>query len=563
MSIERVDDLKRCWFPPAGGSFEQAINKALDRIGSSESSEQGQSEQGYVESMVAADRGGRIVKKTKVVKDNVWGMVELEWPSMRLLDSPLLQRLRGIRQLGFTYLTYPSAEHSRFAHSLGMYSVVLRFLDAMYRGRPNYSYDDHAFSVWPLNEESRTDLLHAAILHDTGHMPFSHVVERMLEAFPDKVTCGSYTVQDFKFEAERTLGKELDLSECLSIAIVLSPRFTTYYREFVRPGGEEQSVLRLAALIAGLPPRRRLRGLGDLISGTAVDADKIDYVIRDASACGIPVGIDVARLFLRSSFFDVRRELLPDLYGPNAPPEDTVIFVLNASGVDTVEELTQARSALYQRVYLHQTTRNAERLLGLCFERIMKRASRHRGVNLRDALELWTLDDFGLLRELTSSNDPSVRMLGRRIRNRDLPKRAAVITRSLVTTLVPLTEIFPRMTDGPDRLREIAGVPLDGLRRAVPGKPRSGELTAELRSDLERQIGKEATCLAAQLSGGAVSNLIPAADTPPLISLLPIPPLEQENQHCIVLENNALVSSALRSVSDKHSDAAELFKSVG
>ena len=82
-----------------------------------------------------AARLPRTTGKRKAIKDNVWGMLDLCAQEMHLIDSPLLQRMRGIRQLGFTYLTYPSAEHTRFIHSLGMAHVVSNFIAGIDRDR--------------------------------------------------------------------------------------------------------------------------------------------------------------------------------------------------------------------------------------------------------------------------------------------------------------------------------------------------------------------------------------------------------------------------------------------
>ncbi|MGI0025609.1 MAG: HD domain-containing protein, partial [Nitrososphaera sp.] len=159
-------------------------------------------------------------------------MVDVDWQSVRLLDSPVVQRLRGICQLGFTYLTYPSAEHSRFAHSLGMYCVASRFLNEMDRKRES---NVEPFERWPVPDQDRTDLLHAAILHDVGHMAFSHVSELIFQSFKTEFCCGPFTVEDFIFAVAVHLEKDLSLSECLSLAVVLSPRFQRFYTKFVRP----------------------------------------------------------------------------------------------------------------------------------------------------------------------------------------------------------------------------------------------------------------------------------------------------------------------------------------
>src|SRR5208283_5343159 len=113
-------------------------------------------------------------KRTKYVKDNIWGMIEVDSDSVRLLDCPILQRLRGIRQLGLSYLTYPTAEHSRFVHSVGMSFVVSEFVRAIDGRRSEEPSLGHWVRSDQLGALSRVDLIHAALLHDVGHLPFSH-----------------------------------------------------------------------------------------------------------------------------------------------------------------------------------------------------------------------------------------------------------------------------------------------------------------------------------------------------------------------------------------------------
>lgn len=160
-------------------------------------------------------------------------------------------------------------------------------------------------------------------------------------------------------------------------------------------------MLRIACLIAGVPPEPRLTGVTELISSAAVDADKIDYVNRDARACGIPVGVDVSRVFLRSGFVLATRDQLKQADLKDDPASEEVLFVINASGMDTVDEITQARAALYQRVYLHAVTRGAEALLGRVLSANIESSSKD--PKLTDALALWSVSDEVLLSKLIRS----------------------------------------------------------------------------------------------------------------------------------------------------------------
>jgi deoxynucleoside triphosphate triphosphohydrolase SAMHD1 len=300
-AIESARTLRATW--QADDALQTALDDAFDNVGF---------DADYVRSCVEAADAGTAQRKTKHIKDNVWGMVEIDGRTVRLLDCPIVQRLRGIKQLGFSYLTYPSAEHSRFIHSIGMACVVSRLLDSITKraveGREGES--DNYVHVDELGPLSRQDIVHSAILHDVGHMPFSHATENVLMGHENDFRCGVQTVAELVGFVEHRLSKSLKFAEALSLLVILSKRFSNLYDRYVRYGsgdGDGDALLRIACLIAGLPPEQRLSGAAELISASVIDADKIDYVERDAYSCGIPVGVDVSRIFLRSGFLRVSR----------------------------------------------------------------------------------------------------------------------------------------------------------------------------------------------------------------------------------------------------------------
>src|SRR5512139_1336182 len=102
----------------------------------------------------------------KIIKDPIHGYVEVEDFALALLDSPALQRLRYIKQLGFSYLVYPGANHTRFEHSLGTMFLA-----------------DIASRRYGLSENEHTLVVSAALLHDIGHGPFSHASAPLMEKF--------------------------------------------------------------------------------------------------------------------------------------------------------------------------------------------------------------------------------------------------------------------------------------------------------------------------------------------------------------------------------------------
>jgi HD superfamily phosphohydrolase len=107
---------------------------------------------------------------SKTINDAVHGSIGLTQPEVDIVSSPAFQRLRNVKQLGLAALVYPGANYSRFAHSIGACHLVGRILDAIQRNTGN-----------PFSTDTVQRYRLAALLHDIGHYPFSHVVENVVE----------------------------------------------------------------------------------------------------------------------------------------------------------------------------------------------------------------------------------------------------------------------------------------------------------------------------------------------------------------------------------------------
>lgn len=177
----------------------------------------------------------------KIIKDPVHGYVEVEDFALPLLDSPALQRLRYIKQLGFSYLVYPGANHTRFEHSLGTMFLA-----------------DMASRRFGLPEDERTLVIIAALFHDIGHGPFSHASEPLMMAY---LHHSHDDIDAVIHESE----------EGLLNGIGIDP-------------GE------LCAVVKGT---HELSG----IIHSDLDVDRMDYLLRDAYYSGAPYGaVDAQRL---------------------------------------------------------------------------------------------------------------------------------------------------------------------------------------------------------------------------------------------------------------------------
>ncbi|MDD2778108.1 MAG: HD domain-containing protein [Methanocellales archaeon] len=185
----------------------------------------------------------------KVVKDPVHGYILLDGLALGLIDTPEVQRLRRIRQLGLSNFVYPGANHTRFEHSLGTLHLV-----------------DMLLNTLSIDDEERDEVRAAALLHDIGHGPFSHSTEGILER---------YTGKNHDDVGDLITGEIADILEAQS----LDPSH-------------------ISKLILGETP------LGQLIN-SELDADRMDYLVRDAYYTGVAYGvIDYVRLIYEMEFRD-------------------------------------------------------------------------------------------------------------------------------------------------------------------------------------------------------------------------------------------------------------------
>ncbi|MEI2719277.1 MAG: HD domain-containing protein [Gemmatimonadales bacterium] len=235
----------------------------------------------------------------EVIRDPLWDNIRLEPAAAAAMDTPAVQRLRYVRQLGHAFLVYPGATHSRFEHALGAYHLTRRALATL----------EERGDLATVPEEERLAVRLAALLHDIGHYPFSHALEEA--GFPSHEALGV-----------RRLG-EGELGALL------------------RSIGGDAFIARIAGIIQG----DHVSPLGGLISGS-LDLDKIDYLSRDARQCGVPYGtVDVDRLLASLC-------LVTDGAGHRA-------VGVHEKGVSALESLLFAKYQMYRNVYWHHAVRSA------------------------------------------------------------------------------------------------------------------------------------------------------------------------------------------------------------
>ena len=294
----------------------------------------------------------------EILRDPLWNNIRLDPLALSLLETPVVQRLRYVRQLGLAFLVYPGATHSRFEHALGAWhlaGVALRLLDE--RG-----------ALAGIGAREQQLIRAAALLHDVGHYPFSHALEEI-------------GVTDHE-EVARPLVTQGAVGAVLREALGDDAPDTVF------------------ALISGVSTHP----LQGLISGS-IDLDKIEYLKRDATMCGVPYGeIDVDRL--------LNSLVLVEL------PEGRPAIGVHEKGLSALESLLFAKYQMYRNVYWHHAVRSATAM----YKRLVAVAL-DTGAVAADRVARYT--DEGLLVHLdTPALVPEARTLLDALRVRRLHKRA-------------------------------------------------------------------------------------------------------------------------------------------
>ncbi len=256
-----------------------------------------------------------------ILRDAVHGLVSFEAAEeqviARLMDTPEVQRLRRIRQLGVASVAFPGAEHTRFSHAIGAAFVMTKLL-----ARLRQIHGELPF--WQqVTSERAQDALAAAFLHDVGHGPLSHLFE---DAIPGNSHHEEWT--------ER---------------IVLAPE-TGVHRVLVSI--DPHMPERVAALVRGEHP---LPYLARAVSGT-LDVDRCDYLLRDAHSTGVRYGVFDLDWLFRSLRFQPVAAASSSSGTPPAPG----LAIDGAKGLPAIEAFLLARLFMFQQVYLHKATRSAE-----------------------------------------------------------------------------------------------------------------------------------------------------------------------------------------------------------
>jgi HD superfamily phosphohydrolase len=328
----------------------------------------------------------------KLIVDSIHGDIHLKEREVQVIDTPSFQLLRQLKQLAMAQLVYPTATHTRFAHSIGALGAMIRILKAV---------EEHGVDI---PGEQRENLRLAALLHDIGHYPYSHLMEKL-----DKVK-----LTEEEVEGGVPSPKPIDVSgskypdheEVGALIVTVRPDLLNAI------GGKER-----AKAVADIFTRSRAQDtqLSKLIH-SSLDIDRWDYLLRDSYAAGVPYGnIDINYL----------------LNNLKVSPQGIVGF--SDKALPAVEHLLLARFFMHRVIYYHKTIYGMEEVCRQLLRRVRDRDGEHYEVpldgdevkHLVQSERLYTFTDAfvdAVVRGAIEDKDEAIRALARSIQSRKPPK---------------------------------------------------------------------------------------------------------------------------------------------
>jgi hypothetical protein len=334
---------------------------------------------------------------TKSIQDSVHGVIQISEELIRLIDTPEFQRLRRISQLGFTSLVYPGANHTRFEHSIGVYHIARKLADKI-----------------DVGESVKEEIAIAALLHDIAHAPFSHSSERIVKKY---LRMGHERVEVFlKGSVIEDVLEEMGYS-----------------------------LRRISAHISG-------KSGFEIVSGD-IDADRMDYLVRDSHYTGVAYGVfDISRLMKTVRFDDGK-------------------MIITEKGLRAAESLLISRFMMYPTVYYHHVCRIARKM----YEKALENAIEE---GFLRAEELTVMDDCEILSLLKNSGGYSKEMMDR-ILSRKLFKRAIYVNMDRVGLNVEkLSE-----TRAEREIADMAGIDVKDVIVDIPQYEEVKEISATVEID--------------------------------------------------------------------------------
>jgi len=366
----------------------------------------------------------------KIIHDSVWGTNSFDPWEIAIIDSPLVQRLRYIHQTGLSFFIYPTSNHTRFDHSLGMATLVDRIIESL-----NKNNKDEAIS-----KSDRISLRIAALLHDTGHGPYSHISEKVYETKDDYKSIEEY----FK----TTYGVKPKPHELMSSLIVSSDTFKKWFNDNIIGSnffnGYKISDIDfdvISGYIIGYSKDPNKKFLADIINGP-LDADKLDYLARDAKFSGLSINYDIERYF--KTIY---------VHKTSVSGRDFKTLSLPLSGISSLEQIVMCKMMLFSSLYHHQKVRCIERMFHRLCQNVMEGQSKKNRLSIEHPTDFLKYVDSDLLSCSAISNSSytkEAKKLHSDLSYRIFMKRALIISRPFIKGLEKSDDVrngFDKLVD--------------------------------------------------------------------------------------------------------------------
>lgn len=319
------------------------------------------------------------------IRDPIHGTLSISRAETLVLDSPAFQRLRMIKQLGFSEFSFPGATHSRYIHSLGVSYLAGVAFDSIFR--------DHSFSTPQKKQSLKQALRLGALLHDIGHGPLSHTTEEVMPP-----------LKDLKVKVyDKLIGKGFDRKanhEDYTIQFVTGSHLT----EILKKAFPDMDPYHIACLIDKTLPNADdffkdqgldYRPILSQIISSEVDVDRMDYLLRDAYFCGTSYGKVELNWLLGNFQFHV--------------VEDRVHLALDRRALYTFDDFLLSRHHMYLMVYFHHKS--------IIYEEMLYRFLTSPDCQYQlpaDIEQYVSYTDFSLYENMAHSNNPWARRISQR-----------------------------------------------------------------------------------------------------------------------------------------------------